>query len=220
MCSAVQTQLWKKKKNVFLILIEEPPCHIPSPEHPAGSKVMNSPTDSLPVCWLIAWPLAQTELSYLSCRAWTQARSFLYILFWPSGPSSLSEWAKESTAYPPFKVQIKDFPWIQETFHDPSQLLLTFPGLGSIITAFGEAFPDHPLYGASLPQLLKHHPVRLLPRTYHNMNSCWLCVRVCVALFFVLPTKTVCSTRTVTSQPPRLLPVVSTKPETLQVINT
>lgn len=143
-----------------MILIEEPPCHIPSPGHPAGSRMMNSPTDSLPVCWLIAWPLAQTELSHLSCRAWTQARSFLYILLWPSGSSSLSEWAKGSTAYPPFRVQIKDFPWIQETFHDPSQLLLTFPGLGSIITAFGEAFPDHLLNGASLPQLLKHHPVQ------------------------------------------------------------
>lgn len=52
--SAMNTQLSNLK--AVLILMEEPPCHIPSPEHPAGSRIMTLSRDSLPMCWLITWP--------------------------------------------------------------------------------------------------------------------------------------------------------------------
>lgn len=56
--------------------------------------------------------------------------AFSITSFWPSSPRSLSEWAKGSTVYPPFRTQIKDL-LFQETFYDPSQQLLLLQGLGS-----------------------------------------------------------------------------------------
>lgn len=120
-----------------------------SPERPAGSRMMNLPTDSLPMCWLVAWALAQLDLSRPSGPAWSQARSFLYLLLLTQQhKKSFSMSSGKHTG--PFRTQIKGF-LSQETFHDPSQLLLNFPGLGSIVVAFREASPDHTLNVAPSP---------------------------------------------------------------------
>lgn len=202
--SAMNTQLSNLK--AVLILMEEPPCHIPSPEHPAGSRIMTLSRDSLPMCWLITWPWPNWIWAVRVARPGLKPGAFSTSSFWPSSPRSLSEWAKGSMVHPPCRAQIKAL-LFQGAFHHPSQLLLIFAGLGSTVTSFREAFPDHKQNMASLPQLLERHPVYLLPRAYHNLNSGWLCM--CIGFFSLLPPGTMRSPKRVTSQPP--CPVVCGK---------
>lgn len=101
-------------KLSFLILIEQPPWHIASPECPAGSRMMNLPQTLSPSA---GWQLG--------CQSnW----------IWGAGVARLVS-SQELSLHPPlepvasfwmnFRAQIKDLVF-QETFHGPSQLLLIF----------------------------------------------------------------------------------------------
>lgn len=119
---AANTQLSNLK--AFLILMEEPPCHILSPEHPAGCRMMNLLTDSLLMCWLITWPWPNWIWAVQVARPGLKPRAFSTSSFWPSSPRSLSEWAKEAQYIHPSGPRSKTF-----SSKQPSQSLPASPHL-------------------------------------------------------------------------------------------
>lgn len=104
---AANTQLSNLK--AFLILMEKPPCHILSPEHPAGCRMMNLLTDSLPMCWLITWPWPNWIWAVQVARPGLKPRAFSTSSFDPVAQEVFLNELREAQYIHPSRPRSKTF---------------------------------------------------------------------------------------------------------------